>query len=63
MKLDLGDVTYFLGREAVLGKETGKMGRLTEGIFAFLNRNAVVADAVFGIPPRQAVEVGLQVDL
>jgi KUP system potassium uptake protein len=63
LKLDLAEVTYYLGREAVLGHDTGKMGRLAEGIFAFLNRNAVVADAVFGIPPRQAVEVGLQVDL
>jgi KUP system potassium uptake protein len=63
LEVELSEVTYFLGREAVLGHETGKMGRLSEGIFAFLNRNAVAADAVFGIPPKQAVEVGLQVDL
>mgnify|MGYP001489251063 CR=1 FL=1 len=63
LKLELENITYFLGREAVLAHETGRMGRLSESIFAFLNRNAVAADAVFGIPPKQVVEVGLQVDL
>jgi KUP system potassium uptake protein len=56
-------VTYFLGREAVLGSDAGKMGRLAEGIFGFLQRNAVAADRAFKIPPAQAIEIGIQVDL
>jgi KUP system potassium uptake protein len=56
-------VTYFLGREAVLGHGSGTMGRFAEGLFGYLQRNAVAADAAFGIPPTQAVEIGIQLDL
>jgi KUP system potassium uptake protein len=57
------DVTYFLGRDTVLGSDAGRMGRFAEGIFGFLQRNAVAADRAFGIPPAQAIEIGIQVDL
>lgn len=61
--LDAADVTYVLGREAVLAHETGAMGRLAETFFGFLQRNAVAADQAFKIPPGQAIEIGIQVDL
>ncbi len=61
--VDLKEVTYFLGREDVLGTDAGAMGRFAEGLFGFLQRNAVAADAAFGIPPAQAIEIGIQVDL
>jgi KUP system potassium uptake protein len=57
------DVTYFLGRERVLGKQTGAMGRFAENLFGYLQRNAVAADLHFGIPPNQVIEVGIQLDL
>jgi KUP system potassium uptake protein len=56
-------VTYFLGRETFLGTKRGKMGPVTERIFAFLNRNAQSATAYFAIPPEQVIEVGYQIDL
>ena len=62
-KVELERVTYFLGREAVLGLSTGAMGQLAEGLFGYLQRNSVAADAAFNIPPAQAVEVGIQLDL
>ncbi|MBI2685899.1 MAG: hypothetical protein HYX27_06265 [Acidobacteria bacterium] len=31
--------------------------------FPFLQKNAVVADRFFGLPPRQVVELGTQMDL
>jgi KUP system potassium uptake protein len=59
-----GDVaTYFLGREAVSGRKTSAMGRLAEGLFGYLQRNAVAADAVFEIPAKQVIEIGIQLEL
>jgi KUP system potassium uptake protein len=55
--------TYFLGREAVTGRKTTAMGRLAEGLFGYLQRNAVAADAVFQIPAKQVIEVGIQLEL
>ena len=61
--LDGDAVTYFLGREAVTGHATGVLGRLAEGLFAYLQRNAVTADAVFHIPAKQVIEIGIQLEL
>ena len=57
------DVTYYLGRENVLATSAGKMGRFAEHVFAYLSRNAAVADRHFGIPHEKVVEIGTQVDL
>jgi KUP system potassium uptake protein len=61
--LDVEDATYFLGREAVLGRGTGMLGRFAEGIYAYMQRNAVDADRAFQIPPKQVIEVGIQLDV
>ncbi len=51
------------GRETILARATGLMGRLAESLFPYLQRNAVAADRQFGIPPSQAVGIGAQIDL
>jgi len=58
-----GEVTYYLGRENFVASSKGQMGALAESIFAFLQRNAVAADRYFGLPHRQVVEIGTQMDL
>jgi KUP system potassium uptake protein len=63
LHIDLRDATYYLGRDSLLATRAGKMGRFSETLFAYLARNAVAADRHFGIPPRQVVEIGLQIDL
>ena len=63
LTVDADTSTYFLGRESVLGRGTGAMGRLAEGIYGLLQRNAVAADRHFQIPPKQVVEIGIQLDL
>jgi KUP system potassium uptake protein len=63
VEIDPSNTTYFLGREAVLGRGTGAMGRFAEGLFGYLQRNAVAADRHFQIPPKQVIEVGIQLDL
>ena len=57
------DVTYYLGRENFVASSKGHMGAVTETIFAFLQKNAVTADKFFGLPPRNVVEIGTQMDL
>jgi KUP system potassium uptake protein len=63
LPIDLDDVTYFLGRETFIGGKGGKMGVFSEGLFAFLSRNARSATSWFAIPPEQVVEIGMQIDL
>jgi KUP system potassium uptake protein len=63
LPIDLADATYFLGRETFLAGKGGKMGVLSEGLFAFLSRNARSATSWFSIPPDQVVELGMQIDL
>ncbi len=63
LRIDDATVTYFLGRERVLGRDAGVMGRFAEGLFGYLSRNAVAADLHFRIPPRQVIEIGIQLDL
>jgi KUP system potassium uptake protein len=63
LAVDLNETTYYLGRESVLGGKQGAMGRFAESLFGYLQRNAVTADRHFKIPPRQVIEVGIQLDL
>jgi KUP system potassium uptake protein len=63
LAFDLADVTYYLGRETFLATNKGKMGAITESIFAYLARNSKPATSYFAIPPEQVVELGTQIDL
>lgn len=57
------EVTYYLGRESFIASKRGRMGVVAETLFAFLQQNAVTADRYFGLPYRQVVEIGTQMDL
>lgn len=57
------DVSYYVGRENLLASPKGHMGVFTESLFSFLHKNAASADRHFGLPPRQVVELGTQMDL
>jgi KUP system potassium uptake protein len=61
--VDAQTSTYYLGRETVLAKKKSAMGAFAESLFSYLQRNAVTADRNFKIPPRQVIEIGIQVDL
>lgn len=63
LPVDLSDVVYFIGRETFVAGRGGKMGVFSEGLFAFLARNAKSASGWFAIPPEQVVELGMQLDL
>jgi KUP system potassium uptake protein len=57
------ETTYYLGRENVQGGQKGTMGAFAESLFSYLQRNAVAADRHFHIPPRQVIEIGIQLDV
>ncbi len=56
-------LTYLLGRETLVVTERGRMGRITEPVFALLSRNAHSPSDDFGLPETQVVEIGTQFDL
>ena len=61
--LNAGQVTYFVGRETFLASPKGKMGAVSESIFALLSRNARTATLYFNIPTEQVLEAGMQIEL
>ena len=63
LTIDPDQTTYYLGRESVQGGKKGAMGSFAESLFSYLQRNAVTADKHFHIPPRQVIEIGIQLDL
>ena len=63
LPVNLSETTYYIGRETFVATSAGKMGSLSEHVFAFLARNAESASAHFLIPPEQVVEIGSQMDL
>ena len=63
LPIALDDATYYLQRETFLATDVGKMGRITETVYAFFARNAADAALHFQVPPEQVVELGTQMDL
>lgn len=63
LPIDLEEITYYVGHESLKTAKSGKLDRIAERIFAYLQRNAVEVESAFGLPPRQVVEIGTQVDL
>jgi KUP system potassium uptake protein len=61
--IELGDATYYLGRETFLATARGRLGPVSEQLFAFLARNAASATSYFAIPSEQVIEIGTQIDL
>jgi KUP system potassium uptake protein len=60
----LEDMTYFVGHEVVIPSPTHPgMATWREGLFAFMKRNAERTGAHFGLPTRQIVEVGTEIEI
>ena len=57
------DLTYFVGHEAVIPSNHPGMAEWREGLFSFLKRNAERSGAHFGLPTRQVVEVGTEIEI
>jgi KUP system potassium uptake protein len=61
-RLDLDDVTYYLGHETVVPREDKRaLPRWLEALFAFMQRNSAHVTDYFRLPPESVVEIGRQV--
>jgi KUP system potassium uptake protein len=62
--IDLTDITYYIGRETIIpSNDVAGMALWRENVFAFLQRNAERSAAFFGVPPRQVVEFGTEIEI
>src|SRR4051794_7632927 len=62
--IDLSDITYYIGRETIIPREdVPGMWVWRETVFAFLQRNAERSAAFFGVPTRQVVEFGTEIEI
>jgi KUP system potassium uptake protein len=62
LEVDLGDTTFFVGREFLLAAKGKEMSLWRQKLFLFLSRNAQNAIDYFNIPPSRVVELGMQVE-
>lgn len=62
--IDLSDITFYVGRETIIPSEDiPGMWVWREGLFAFLQRNAERSAAFFGVPTKQVVEFGTELEI
>ena len=62
--IDLSDITYYIGRETIIPREDiPGMWMWRETLFAFLQRNAERSAAFFGVPTKQVVEFGTEIEI
>jgi KUP system potassium uptake protein len=62
--IDLTDITYYIGRETIIpSNDVAGMAMWRETVFAFLQRNAERSAAFFGVPTRQVVEFGTEIEI
>ncbi len=62
--IDLTDITYYIGRETIIAsEEVAGMWVWRENVFAFLQRNAERSAAFFGVPTKQVVEFGTEIEI
>ncbi|MCJ2096111.1 KUP/HAK/KT family potassium transporter [Methylobacterium sp. J-072] len=58
------DMTVFVGHETIIPKNDKRgMAPWRENLFAFMQRNAERTGAFFGVPTRQVVEVGTEIEI
>jgi KUP system potassium uptake protein len=60
---DVGEPTYFVGRESVSAGKAPGMHPWREELFVLLNRGAANASRFFRLPPDQVFEVGTHVEI
>jgi KUP system potassium uptake protein len=63
LHIDVGSLTYFLGRETVLASDRPGMALWRERLFGAMARNARSAASYFRLPPGRVVELGAQVEI
>ncbi|GAU86373.1 potassium transporter Kup [Bosea sp. BIWAKO-01] len=63
-EVDPALITYFISRETIIPtKQIAGMAVWRETLFAFLQRNAERSAAFFGVPTKQVVELGTEIEI
>jgi len=62
-KVKPGQITFYQSRELLLTNGPGKMALWRKKLFVFLSRVARPATGYFELPPRQVIELGIQLEL
>jgi KUP system potassium uptake protein len=62
-RLELKEMTFFLGHETLIASDKPGMAIWREKLFSFMTKNAQRATDFFGLPATQVIEVGGQVEL
>ena len=60
---DRQDAVYFIGKETVIPSDRGLIIHLRDRLFALMHRNATSVIRFFGLPPKDVIEVGVQIPL
>jgi KUP system potassium uptake protein len=64
LETEVGDTSFYLGRETLILKPGKKgMADWRKYLFRFLSRNARSATDFFAIPPNRVVEIGAQIEI
>lgn len=63
LEFKLETTSFFLGREKITLSSKPRMRRWRAALFIFMSQNAMDAAAFFDIPPDQAIEVGVRLEL
>jgi KUP system potassium uptake protein len=62
-KLKPNQITFYQSRELLLTNGPGKMAVWRKKLFVLLSRLARPATGYFELPPRQVIELGIQLEL
>jgi len=62
-RIDLDEVTYFIGNESVIAGKVPGMHPARERLFVVLNRGAESASRFFNLPPDRVFEIGSHVEI
>jgi KUP system potassium uptake protein len=62
-KVKRAGITFYQSREVLLTNGPGKMARWRKNLFVFLSRLSRPATGYFDLPPRQVIELGIQLEV
>jgi KUP system potassium uptake protein len=60
--IDLGKITYYMGRITLVPSSKKSLHRWRRFLFTFMQRNAVNRSTYFSIPPAKVLEIGIQME-
>lgn len=60
---DPDKVTYYVGRDHIVGNENVHLRGIEQFLFVFMSNNAAQASDYFKIPEKQAVEFGIRIEV